>query len=129
MDRSEPLIDLCTRLRGWGTPDPRTAAALAEENAPRSSDPDRPQSLAGVKAVRARAIAANWPHYTRVEDAKKAATKAVRELEGTDFTWNGDRHHDQFKVAAAEVRKPRQHLSYPRLPFQFDDGLPSIFDE
>jgi hypothetical protein len=62
-----------------------------------------------------------------MDEGRKAATASVRRLEGVDFIWNGDRHHDQFKVSAYTSRSRREQIT---VPVDADDDRPvSIFDE
>ena len=69
-------------LRAWGTDDPRTLSALRAEN--------QPARTFRAKMVERRALDAGWPVLWD-QDAKKAATAALRRLEG--ITYNQTNGH------------------------------------
>jgi hypothetical protein len=66
-----------------------------------------------------------------LDEAKKAATRAVARLEGIEFTWSGDRHHDaMYRGQVAYESRSRSGVSAPVDDFD-DEGEepPTIFDE
>jgi hypothetical protein len=106
-------------VRAWGIDDPRVLAPLRAEN--------QPGSRRRAAAVGDRARAAEWPTDSHaIQAANKAATAAVRRLEGVDFRWNGTSHHHLFRVAAYASRS-RHALTVPW--DDADDDPPTIFDE
>lgn len=119
MSRHVPVLTEVV-VRAWGLDDPRVLSHLRAENTP-----GRGQR---AKAIRRRAKAAGWPTFD-MEEAKKAATTAVRRLEGVDFIWNGDRHHERFQVSAYESRSRRDPLAVPWYAGYLPDVPASIFDE
>lgn len=117
MSRHVPvLVEVVTR--GWGLDDPRVLPHLRAEN--------QPGRGFRMKAVTRRAQAAGWPDTASIAVARKAASAAVRRLEGVDYIWNGNRHHDQFKVSAYESRRSgRATVSVD----DYDDRAATIYDE
>jgi|SRR5215216_644815 len=107
-------------LRAWGTDDPRVLLHLRAEN--------QPGRTFRYKTVRARALDAGYPVPT-VLDANQAATRALEQLEGQPFRWNGTRHRDWlFRPRHNEVGQHGEDAPAAE-DYAVEDGPVSIFDE
>ena len=111
------VLDDLVAIRVCGLPDRRVERLIDHEN--------QPAKTLRAKTLERRCLDAGWPPDPYGDDVKKLATAAVRRLEGVDFIWNGDRHHDQFRVAAYTSRSRRREITISL----DDDRPPSIFDE
>lgn len=77
MNRNPVLVEAVTRA--WGLDDARVCSHLRAEN--------QPGQYRRASAVERRAQGAGWPQELGFgnEDAKKAMSRAMRRLEGTDY--------------------------------------------
>ena len=113
-------IDAIVAARCWGIIDPRVVSALAHEN--------QAGRWRRTCAVGDRARTVGWPNETITLNASRDATlRALRRLEGGDFTPKGRRDAGKRKAATAAAYKRQRAIVNARVW----DGEPSvsIYDE